>query len=107
MALRGFLLGAAFMAAGLLPAAADSVTSTVHHWDASTRTLMLADKTQYQTISDKVAVPENIAAGRPSRSFLTDRKTAWSPSSPSKFSRKVDRVPEPIPPNLAPVRNSN
>jgi hypothetical protein len=63
MALRGFLLGAAFMSAGLLPAAADSVTSTVANWNPTTRTLVLADKTQFQTISDKVAVPAEIAAG--------------------------------------------
>lgn len=64
MALRGFVLGAAFMAAGLLPAAADSVTSTVADWNPATRTLVLADKTQFQTISDKVSVPADIAAGK-------------------------------------------
>ncbi|WP_269580690.1 hypothetical protein [Roseibium sp. Sym1] len=63
MALRGFVLGAAFLAAGLLPAAADSVTSTVHHWDADTRTLVLDDMSQFQGISEDVFVPEDLSAG--------------------------------------------
>ncbi|MGX1495717.1 hypothetical protein [Roseibium aggregatum] len=64
MALRGFVLGAAFLAAGLVPAVADSVTASVETWNPVTRTLVLSDKTQFQTISSSVAVPDTLAAGK-------------------------------------------
>lgn len=70
MGLRGFLLGAAILAAGLLPAAADSVTSTVSSWNPATRTLVLGDKTQYLGIPATVAVPENLVPGTPIRITL-------------------------------------
>lgn len=63
MALRGFVLGAAFLAASLLPAAADSVTSTVDSWDPETRTLVLGDMSQFQGISEDVFVPEDLSHG--------------------------------------------
>ena len=47
MAIRGFVLGAAFLAAGLVPATADSVTASVETWNPATRTLVLSDKTQF------------------------------------------------------------
>lgn len=65
MALRGFVLGAAFLAAGLLPAAADSVTSTISSWNPATRVLVLGDKTRYLGIPATVAIPDNMAAGTP------------------------------------------
>ncbi|EAV42111.1 hypothetical protein SIAM614_20520 [Stappia aggregata IAM 12614] len=64
MALRGLVLGAAFLAAGLVPAVADSVTASVETWNPTTRTLVLSDKTQFQTISSSVAVPDTLAAGK-------------------------------------------
>lgn len=64
MALRGFVLGAAFLAAGLVPAVADSVTASVETWNPVTRTLVLSDKTQFQTISSSVAVPDTLATGK-------------------------------------------
>nr|MEC9418478.1 hypothetical protein [Pseudomonadota bacterium] len=64
MAIRGFVLGAAFLAAGLAPATADSVTTSVETWNPATRTLVLSDKTQFQTISSSVAVPDTLAAGK-------------------------------------------
>jgi hypothetical protein len=64
MALRGFVLGAALLVAGILPVAADSVTSTVNNWDSETRTLILGDMTEFQGISENVFVPEDLAAGQ-------------------------------------------
>ena len=64
MALRGFVLGAAFLAAGLLPAAADSVTSTVGSWNPTTRTLVLSDRTQYVRVPDTIDVPADLAPGK-------------------------------------------
>ncbi|MBN9673579.1 hypothetical protein [Roseibium aggregatum] len=63
MALRGFVLGAAFLVAGLLPAAADSITATVGSWNMETRTLVLGDKTEFQNVPDDIFVPEDLAAG--------------------------------------------
>lgn len=63
MALRGFVLGAALLAAGLLPAAADSVTSTVDSWDPDSRTLVLGDMSEFQGISEDVFVPEDLSHG--------------------------------------------
>ncbi|GAB4536217.1 MAG: hypothetical protein Tsb0019_37620 [Roseibium sp.] len=64
MALRGFVLGAALLVAGILPAAADSVTATVNSWDSETRTLVLGDMTEFQGISENVSVPEDLSAGQ-------------------------------------------
>jgi hypothetical protein len=63
MALRGFVLGAAFLAAGLVPAVADSMTASVETWNPTTRTLVLSDKTQFQGIAEDVFVPEDLSAG--------------------------------------------
>jgi len=63
MALRGFVLGAALLTAGLLPAAADSVTSTVDSWDPETRTLVLGDMSEFQGIPEDVFVPEDLSHG--------------------------------------------
>ncbi|MCK7612630.1 hypothetical protein [Roseibium sediminicola] len=63
MALRGFVLGAAFLAIGLLPAAADSVTSTVDSWDPDSRTLVLGDMSQFQGISEDIFIPEDLSHG--------------------------------------------
>jgi len=64
MALRGFVFGAALLVAGVLPAAADSVTSTVTSWNPGSRTLVLGDMSQFQDISEDVFVPEDLAAGQ-------------------------------------------
>lgn len=63
MALRGFVLGAAFLAVGLLPAAADSVTSTVDSWDPDSRTLVLGDMSEFQGISEDIFIPEDLSHG--------------------------------------------
>lgn len=59
LALAGLLVG------GTGPSqAADHVTSTVHTWDPAARTLVLGDRTQFQSIPADIALPRNIPAGQ-------------------------------------------
>jgi hypothetical protein len=64
MAIRAILFGAGLLAAGVIPAAADTVTSTIKSWEPETRTLVLGDNSQFQAIATEVFVPEELSAGQ-------------------------------------------
>lgn len=56
-------LVAVLLAASLTPALADNVTATVSEWDATGRTIVLEDKSQFMSIPDEVAIPQGLKAG--------------------------------------------
>ncbi|WP_417690917.1 hypothetical protein [Roseibium sp.] len=67
MTLRAFsqvgLVAAALLVSGLAQAA-DFVTSRVKSWDPVSRTLVLTDKTQFQSIPSDIILPDAIQAGQ-------------------------------------------
>jgi len=63
MLIRTLLVTAGFLAANLGPALSDTVTAAVTAWDCARRTLTLEDKSQFSSIPDKFAIPENLKAG--------------------------------------------
>ena len=63
MTLRALFVAAGLCAAGLTPAAADSVTASVTHWDAANRTITLEDHSKFSDIPATVSIPADLKTG--------------------------------------------